>query len=433
MHKKYLGLILLLFSLILIFFSCKKEEDDISPLITIYSPNENQVFNVFDTIIVKASVSDENKLESIQVVLVDENLIPVLGAVLLNPEVNKVDIVLHYPINDFYLENGTYNILVKAFDGTNYKNSYKKIFINEAPTRLEYISVLSKTSSSSINISKIDSAFNQNFLFSINSDYSASALSSRHQQLYVAGSYIYNMNAYELEKFGISWTVQSIPNPPAAYFESLSYFDKKVYVSFNNGEIKAYDNHGALRFSTTVSTGMYPKKVFKHDDYLIVAQKNYVGFDGAIGVYYLISGVLKQKLPVNYNIVDYFSKDNDNIFVFGNDGNQGKILIYNLNDNNTWEPYSYQIGKIIDVTQIDNLNYLIAFENEIKHFKYNPISLTTYIPNVSAKNIKFEHMNNMIYTAENFKISTYNYPNAVSQNNVFFSDSILDFYFVYNK
>jgi len=76
---------------------------------------------------------------------------------------------------------------------------------------------------------------------------------------------------------------------------------------------------------------------------------------------------------------------------------------------------------------------LIAFENEIKHFKYNPISLTTFIPNVSAKNIKFEHMNNLIYAAENFKISAYNYPNAVFQNNVFFSDSILDFHFVYNK
>lgn len=54
-----------LLSVICLFSSCKKDKDELSPIIIVESPHENQEFDVFDFINVKAKITDETNLVSI--------------------------------------------------------------------------------------------------------------------------------------------------------------------------------------------------------------------------------------------------------------------------------------------------------------------------------------------------------------------------------
>jgi len=86
--------------------SCKKKGDDVLPVITIILPVENTWYDVLDTIIISATASDETSLESISIGLVDENLIPVLNVLQINPNNNSVSFTEEYVVYDKYMEGG---------------------------------------------------------------------------------------------------------------------------------------------------------------------------------------------------------------------------------------------------------------------------------------------------------------------------------------
>ena len=137
-HSRYLIISLL----IIIITSCKKEVNS-DPQIVIISPTENQQFNVLDTIQVKCIVCDDNGIENIKTVLVNESLIPVLNPVNYYPQTeNKnIDLEILYPLDDIHLESGKYFILVRAFDGTHFKNKYVSINLDEVPVTVRIMFV----------------------------------------------------------------------------------------------------------------------------------------------------------------------------------------------------------------------------------------------------------------------------------------------------
>src|SRR4051812_11665004 len=73
-NKKY-GFFLL-FSLLTL-FSCKKDQDVTAPKVVFSSPVENQSYAVYSYVNVKATVTDETRLESISVCLLDAGHTPV--------------------------------------------------------------------------------------------------------------------------------------------------------------------------------------------------------------------------------------------------------------------------------------------------------------------------------------------------------------------
>jgi hypothetical protein len=54
----------------LIFFSCGKS-DDLAPVITITTPTENQVFTAGQTVIIKATVTDNEGIHMVHVIVTD--------------------------------------------------------------------------------------------------------------------------------------------------------------------------------------------------------------------------------------------------------------------------------------------------------------------------------------------------------------------------
>ena len=417
--------------LLVIVLSCKKEEDTQHPVITIYSPAINRQFDVLDTILVEAAITDDIKIISVKVVLVNEEFIPVLDAFYYYPDASSYQINLNYPIDDYSLENGIYYIHIRADDGLNYKNEYQKIQINAIHREFEKILVLTRKNSNYIEVSGIDTSQNINTLFEINGDYAGSEVSSMYQQLYIAGRNQININAYNLDNYELEWKLDVIPYDPIHSFNCL-YYDEYLFSSFCYLYIRGYDNYGTQIFNSWIDEFDLPARIFRHNDLILVDKQSKIGGSTYISTYYFISGVEKQKLFSTYKVVEFFSYDTENVIIVANTYEHGTIKLYDPYQNILTEMQS-TLDIIISSVKIDQENILIGTENDIYLYNFSQFSLNNILPGKVAYGLRYNEVNKNIYVIGSKKIEIFNYPGMILQNTYTHSDTILNVLLLYNK
>jgi hypothetical protein len=138
---------------------------------------------------------------------------------------------------------------------------------------------------------------------------------------------------------------------------------------------------------------------------------------------------------VGWNILEMFEYDNDNVFCFGNtSAGQGVMEIYNITNNSTWEPHSIPTGKIFNVAEIDDGEFLIAHSDGVYRYTYYNNSLVNII-NSSPRQIEYDEINNVIYLVDSIGnlISYSNTSPPIQINQSLCTDSVLDMHLLYNK
>lgn len=429
---KYSLLTSLLLTLVLV-FSCKKNKDETPPTITITNPFDNQQYNALDTVWVMSTITDETSLQKIEITLTDDNKIPVLSTVIITPEANSVTLTVPYVLNDMNLASGSYYIWISAFDGTNIHDKFRRININEVPKDLKYIYLFTFVNSTTVRVLRKSPSGPTQQLFDINGDFTGASLSSKFQKFFTCGKITGNLNAYNAAENQESWSVPVISNPPFPYFDNIGCYNDIIYVSFYDGYIKGYNNNGAIMITANSPVGSHPSVSFADENYLYADHEKISGSSRIFGVYYLNTGILKQQITTDYEIVKIFEKDNDNIFLFANQNGQGIIRIYNITDNGTWEPHAISSGQIHDALQVDEDTYLIALDNGIYKYQYSVNSLTSYLSGENATIIKYDALNSEVYSCSGSQINVYDYSSHTLINTINLNDSVLDFQFLYNK
>jgi hypothetical protein len=260
--------ILFLFLISLFFLASCKKQDTIAPEVEIISPIENQVFAVGDTVLISAIVSDNEIIKQIQVAIVNENRIPVLSNIVIQANTNPYSFQISYPIDNLYLENGKYYVLVKAMDEDNFKNKYCEIYINEIPKEFKNVILVTKTGVD-ITVYSVDTAFQTVIWAPIYSDYATSVVDSRNQQLIIAGNITSDIVSYDIQSQSTNWTIDATPNPPFPFCENLNLQNQELMMSlYYNRQFRTYNSSGSLTRSATVDLpGFYPVYAYKTDDY----------------------------------------------------------------------------------------------------------------------------------------------------------------------
>ena len=411
--------------------SCKKEEDTQDPIVTITEPTGSIQVNVFDTIIIAADISEEMKLKSVQVKIVDENLIPALPAISISVSGNIFSFIQPYPIDEIHLESGYYFIQVSASDETNTTNAYHKIYITASPKERKGFYLIS-AKPNSVNVSFADNNFVISPKLSLTGDYSGSAISSYFQQLYTLGKYKGAFNAIDVKTHSVKWSVPVIQGS-SPYFTSLINYDKMSYVSFYEGRIQGYDHHQAIRFNATVAEGNFPLKSIKTANYLFSEQKEISSPKKKLVAYYN-TGAGMQECLIYYDVVSFFEKDNNNIYVLGNDATKAFLEIYNITGNDTWPPYNITAGKILSAAQINSNVLLIGLDdNTVYKFQYNPIGLTPFITGINANNLVYDELNNEVIATSGNSLFKYSYATGILNLTAVHTDSIAAVHILYNK
>ncbi|MEO6884471.1 MAG: hypothetical protein ABI199_10675 [Bacteroidia bacterium] len=426
--------IFLIFILGTVLVACNKDQSDSQPpVITISSPYPNQLFHVNDTIIITAKVSDETQLTSISISLENAQLARVMPSVNIPVVSKNMNFTDRYVLSEQHLLSGIYYVTVTASDGYNLISGFQKISIIASPRKRMGIYALTQPYSSQINVVKIDTLFHAAQQTSLLSDYSGSVMNSYYQQLTIAGSYTGHLNAINLSTNTTQWSHPS-GSGSTPYFEGIYNDDTLSYVPLYNGQIYAYDANGMQAFSATADPNYYGTQLYKQNGMLFVAEKYITGTSYKLVTYYCPFGANLQEAAMPMNAIAICPKDNNDIFVFGNNAGQGVMELYTINNNVFYSPQTLPAGKLLSAVAIDADDWLLGCDNNtVYKYQYSINSLTAYITNARAYHLLYDDLNNQVIVATKNTVSEYNYTTAAMVNTVSVTDSIINIHLLFNK
>jgi hypothetical protein len=426
---------ILIFLLVVQFFSCKKETDENGPKVNFSSPFDNQNFMVYDNIPVKAYITDETSISSVAVTLVNDAHVPVHRSISVPVSSPSMSMDLSYPLDNVHLESGQYYLMVTASDGKNISHSYQPVTLTGVPRQLKKIFVATAISSASTNMYVIDSTFSGMILYSsFSGDYLGTSSSSYYQQVFLCGNYTGSFTsklvADKSTVFNVSPLISSAP-----YFTAYYSEDKKVYLARFDEVIKGYNNSGNIIFNGTANPGYYVSKLGINNGFVIAAEKSKTSSSRLIVSFYS-TGTPEQQVAINQDVVSFLEKDDHNVFVFGNDAGQGKIQLYDRLANSVWDPYPYALapGTILSAVKIDEDTYLFGHSNgTIYKYQYTSSSLTTYLSGYTAIQLAYDELNNDVYIGEQNVLTAVDYPSKSVQHVISCPEPLLGFSLLYNK
>ncbi len=426
---KKLFLASLLFSFLLI--SCKKK-DDISPYIQITYPYVNSTHNVFDTLVVIGSVSDNEHLDYVKISLIDENNITACSVVTLYPESEDYTLNHEFVIDNIFMASGNYNLLVTASDGVNETRKYIALSINEVAKELTGVLFVETPTTNSVTVNKVKPDLSVLQIASVDGDFSSSAISTKNQAFYMAGSETGSFRAIEMLNNSELWNIAATPLPGATFFSDVFEDDGSIYISYYDGIIKTFDKNGNLK-QQIFENGYRCFKLFKTGNFLFSEQLQTGTTNRRMVVYNASSGVIIQTIPLDMEVVAFCKRNDDNVFVYGNNGTQGYMKDYVISTNSFWEPHPLPAEKVLSAERIDDNTFLLGLENGVSKYTYNPNSLTDYLPAVSASSLKYDALNNVVVLSQASSLRFYNYMNTSLVSTVTAASEIKSINLLYNK
>lgn len=422
-------------ALVLCSVSCKKEEDEDGPEIVFNSPAENQTFNVMQYALVDATVTDNQKLNTISVSLVDANQGYAHVAVPVSVTGKETHVHFNYDLDNIHLLTGYYYIRISANDGKHITNKYRKIYLIAVPKVLKGIYLVSNTTSATTNWSKIDTNFTSITPYhTFTGDYVGSGVTSYYQQGYNCGNYTGDFSARVLEFNTPKYSVSCISgfNP---YFTGLLCDETYSYVAQYDGTIKGRGYTGNVVYNASALSGYYAKKMCFNSDQIVSEQIEKVGGAHKL-VTYLPTGTSQMTTAISQDVVQFCEMDADNVFVFGNLAGQGTIQLYDRVNNNLWSPYPFTLapGALLSAIKVDNDTYLLGHSNgTIYKYQFSISSVTSFLPGYTAVQLKYDDTHNELYVVEANKVTTINMGTTGVVHTINSSENILDLHLLYNR
>jgi hypothetical protein len=428
---RYSAPIVLFISIFLVFYGCKKAQEPGIPVVQIIEPQENDIFAVKDTIRIEANISDENIIQNVKVVLTDTSFQPVMEALYYYPGSTSYQLETDYIIQDKNLSTSDYFLLVKADNGTNFKNKYQKIFIEGIEREFEKLILVTQKNANQMKVLEVKGNQPPNFLFDIPGDYASSDINSRNRQLYLAGKNKINLIAIDIDSYEVKWNLP--PEPPLPiHAENCLFFDESIFTSFYSYYIKGYRDDGLEIFNTLAVDPELPSLIFRHNDLLIADLQNKSGGVTYIATFYLASGVEKQRIFSDFRVTGFHSIDEEQILIVANKFTEGLLKLYDpyLNEFTHLKDFEQNI---ISSEKIDAINFLIGLEDKVVLYNRIQNTISDLLSGIEPYRIRYDDLNSDIYLAGAKEVRIFSYPTFQELNSFFLTDSLLNIHLLYNK
>jgi len=426
------------FSLLIFFLgACKKEKKDTtSPLISISSPASGQTYNMFDTLLVTAHVSDETQLTSVVVSLNDLNNIPVQNTVPVTLQGKDFTFSIKYILTEYHLQSGFYNLSITANDGSNSHQAIRQVYINESPTLKTGYYMVGATLPKSI--VKYDINMNPQGSITLNTGFNGMAYGGYNRQLFVNGNINQSYQTYNAQS-NVDWSAPygggGLPQCMGVYSDG-----QKPYIAYYSGYVVSYSNTGTLSKSyinsnnsyyatyftmgNTYNTGVYKEKFGTAGNKIICFGKN--------------TGIAVNSNFTPCSVLGIFEHTSDELYILGNDaGNNAVVYLYSVSANIFTGPISsFPAGKLLSAVQIDP-DYLIfaSASGNIYGYRYST-GTTLSLANITAQKLFYHPKMKELTAASKNALYVYsvsgNY--ALNQQNMqVLADSIIGFEIITNK
>ncbi len=401
--------------------SCKKEEEHAVPVVNFIEPVENQIYNVFDTLHVRAEVLSDDPLTGLQVTLVNQQLTPVLPMypISLNtPHSGQWDIDQSIPIDAISLESGKYYVCISAFTSYTSKNKYQPISLVAVKRVLEKILVLSQTGVNTLTLYDIDTALQVHAIHTFGTDYGHVCMDALSRQLYVAGKNTSKLWAYHVDRDSVCWTLQGAGTPGRPFYQGLKLDHSMLYVSTSNGKCTGYTVSGSVDFYVDLGFSLYPVQSCLQGGRLVLPVVKVTGGQNYINQYYYPSGAYQAGLQTLFRSVALEPVGQYQVLVAGNLGSQGTLQYYDVLQQQIHPALSASVDSITGLVAADEENYLVAGLQRIWWFHAPAETIIEFLDNLDIKYIDYDVTGDRLLVAEPGSVNIYQFPSSQLQFSV---------------
>jgi len=424
----FLNKYIVTFGFLLIIASCRHDEDMYAPEIIYTEPAAGYTVNMPDTLDVKVAISDDRIIRTVVLTLVNEDKIPVIPGIYYYPDNTDFLIETSLPLVDKSMASGPYNLLVTVSDGTDQKNKYQQIFINEIPLQLQaYIIVTAQFDFKSI-IIKLDPGFEPDTQFVVPRGYWLSAVQSMWGKFIFVTDEPSSLLALNTESFETEWEMAAaLPRPLITGL----FPDEELVFSTANGDVGILSIDGI----TTLRTEPYDNKTIQclaaDDKNIYAAHVSLSGDIHELTVYSRINGSIWEQRSVSGEIRSLVPAG-DKLLVFMQIPAGARVMEYDpdnfilteisfLPDENIKSAVSISDSQLLLVTDVRVISYYPVI-NQFGNFKDQSYDFCRYDP---LSDIVFLARDSMIYGFDR-------YTGSLMEEKAF-PEEILDFQILYNK
>ncbi len=416
---------------IFIINSCKKEEDTQMPLITITEPTSSN-FEVFDTIWIKATVSDNEVVKSVSYGVTDSNADYIANAKVITYDSKNVNFSGYIILNDVRVETGNYTLTITAFDGFNTKKQYKQIYIKALTKKLKKIYCITETASNT-NVYGLAEQNNIELKYTLNDNITDAAINSYLRSMYLLDK-SGNLKSISLNNFEPHWEVGNLNNNLVEYNGKLIIYEDFCFASVKKNNIQAFDINGNVRKTAVSELYAYEPSCFTITNNFFVnyTYNNFISSNYIEKLYYT-SGASQSYYSVNFDVINILPLNTNEIIAFGNQQDTMKLAKLNL-DATQLQYIDFDVSdKLISVAKIGANKFVFSTVNGLFLYDGNYLGHAIYINDVLADYLIYEELNKKIYCLKDNEVIVLNSDNYSTINTFILPEKVTKILFEYNK
>jgi hypothetical protein len=430
MSKNYNFILGTILFVLLTVSSCRKVDDEL-PTINVTQPLNNSSYAFDQYINIQGTATDETKLKTVKAELFTSTMESVGLTVEQEASNNSFDFSMGLLLDDRYLTTGQYILKISAIDRSgNEKSTFKNVSYTELPYALESIYVINTAGTSAFQLHKV---FNTTttYIRNFTGGFAGAVANLFHRQLIFAGNGFGKLSAYDPLTDQISWEVSPLQTL-GSYFKFVYYnaADKLAFVASEDVKVKGYNKTGAIQSLVSPSGTLVPYYIFIQDEYMFLARKQ--ALTSEFSSYYQTTNTLFQNMSVTGDVVSVIKKNDDELYLFTNNGSNSAMQIYTIANGTVWSPIAMPAGNVNAAVHNTTNEIFIAHESGILRYSYANNSLVTWVPGVNASKLYYDAVNSRLVAVVGTQIRFYDLMGN-SAGIITHSAPIADVLMYYNK
>lgn len=420
--------------MILIFnYSCKKPTDEVAPVITFTSPQTGSEFEIYDTILVKAVVTDNEKITYISVSLTDGENNILFSQEAYYEDKTRIEPDMNLIIDNNQLLSGTYYIRIIASDGTNIIDNFREIQIYELEREFKYPVIITLGDAGKSNAYAYKNQ-SWDLIQAFESSVEHSDISSAYKQLYITGPNAVGLKAIDLTDNKIAWQAVNQQHITGKWFTGIDFQYPNIFISTVDGNIRALDKTGNNKQLKVCNSGTYASYIQSGDNKVFATSTLTYPETYYVSAYYSGNSTPFVTTPVSEKPVAFKYLSDNKLLVCTNNNDKGTLWMFN-SANSVISKLRSLDEAIADVTQISSEVLLVSTNKNVYSYGIQANSLVNIFtsPITASMTLAYNSVDQQVYVGVDNKIYIINFPESTVAGQITAPEDVTRILLLYNK
>lgn len=391
---------------LLFILSCKNDKDEQPPTVVILDPVENTEYAVLSQVIVRANVSDNEVVQTVQLSLISEDTKnKVLPTVTF--QVGQKEFVLDYTfdISDSLLSTGRYYFQVEAFDGENRISSFRYINIRGMNTaRTGVFVTCSNGSTADLYFDQDEFTFQR--IYQFGNSYQGSVFNRFNQQFWFLPKNDNEIEMYDATRNTVTFSKVFNSNYPNV-FNTIKKDNRDVRFTITDIGVKGFDQNQNENYTYLTPPTKKVESFGIGELVHVVEEVDRNGGNRALIVLNKNTGVSLRAASIFSDVIDLQFVDDESVIVFCNTPQGGKGMLFNTTTT-ALQSNLFTCDSIRQVVKTNVGDFVISTRSTIKTYRPSNGNLANYLT-IREAVLAYDDLNNQVYVGFGTQLRVYNY------------------------